>query len=245
MTQMDEQLRLAFGLNVYNLFIIYAFIKVGIGTSSLGRGAFFSRVKMNIGGDILSFNDLENGILRGNTRHPYASKPPFAKDDPRLRLSLSKLDCRVHFGLNCGAKSCPPVKYFHPESLEEELRIVALSFCEKDENVLVNDKKHEVHFSMLLKWFQSDFCESKEKLPETVLPFLKGEKQQMMERMMEKAAKYKKPISIKFQTYDWTANASRFVPYSKRKLSANEYSASALLRFQGHFSCNDASAVIG
>jgi hypothetical protein len=130
MTQMDERLRLAFGLNVYNLFITYAFIKVGIGTSSLGRGALFSLVKMNIVGDILSFNDLKNGILRANTRHPCASKPLSITDDLRTRLSLAKLNCRVHFGLNCGAKSCPPIKYFHQESLEEELRDVALSFCE-------------------------------------------------------------------------------------------------------------------
>jgi hypothetical protein len=211
MTQMDERLRLGFGLNVYNLFITYAFIKVGIGISSLGRGSFFSLVKMNIGGDILSFNDLENGILRANTRHPYAArKPPFATDDPRTRLSLAKLDCRVHFGLNCGAKSCPPIEYFRPISLEEELRVVALSFCEKDEAVLINEEKHEIHFSMLLKWFQSDFCESKNKLPETVL-----RKKATLFRMIEKVSLDRKPISIKFQTYDWTANASHFEPYSK------------------------------
>jgi hypothetical protein len=92
---MDEQTRFAFGLNLYNLMITYAFIKYGIGRTSFARSAFFSKVCFNIGGDFLSFNDLENGILRANARHTYSFSPPFPKDDPRLRLSLAKVDCRL------------------------------------------------------------------------------------------------------------------------------------------------------
>ena len=57
---MDESTKLAFGINVYNLMIKYAFMKVGIGTTSVSRNGFFGGVKMNIGGDIMSFNELEN-----------------------------------------------------------------------------------------------------------------------------------------------------------------------------------------
>ena len=118
MSQMNEQTRLASAMNLYNLMISYAFIKMGIPTTSMARNAFFNKVKFNIGGHILSFNDLENGILRANTRHPYAMNVPFGKDDPRISMALSNLDCRIHFGLNCGAKSCPPVKYYRRKSCE-------------------------------------------------------------------------------------------------------------------------------
>ena len=37
---------------------------------------------------------------------------PFGKDDPRLEHALSKVEPRIHFALNCGAKSCPPIKTF-------------------------------------------------------------------------------------------------------------------------------------
>jgi hypothetical protein len=68
----------------------YTFIKMGIGTTSLSWGAFFGLVKINIGGVILSlFKDLKNAILRANMHHPYASKLPFVKDNPRIGLSLS------------------------------------------------------------------------------------------------------------------------------------------------------------
>jgi hypothetical protein len=45
---------------------------------------------MNVGGVILSlFKDLKNAILRANMHHLYASKLPFAMDNPRIGLFLS------------------------------------------------------------------------------------------------------------------------------------------------------------
>lgn len=226
-SELGESERMTFGLNLYNLFISYAFVKMGISTTTMGRGAFFSRIRMNLGGHLLSFNDLEHGVLRANTKHPYATKKNFSEDDPRRQLALSKLDPRVHFALNCGARSCPPVKFFHPESLEEELRIVAMSFCEKDEAVLIDESKGEITVSMLLKWYGKDFCASKDKLPEALLPYLKGEKKEKLARLIRD--KEHRPISIKFQKYDWSANASNFEPYTTRKMSANMFTPLSLL----------------
>lgn len=232
MAKMDEQTRLAFGLNLYNLMISYAFVKMGVPTSSMGRNAFFSKVKFNVGGLLLSFNDLENGVLRANTRHPYAMSVPFAKDDPRLVYTLSKLDPRIHFGLNCGAKSCPPVKYFRANTIDEELQIVSVSFCEKDETCFVDEDKHELHLSMLLKWFKDDFLTSKdEKLPEAILRYLTGNKHAALARMIERATNEKRPINIKYMPYDWSTNASEFLPFKVGK--SDKFSPQALLRFEG------------
>lgn len=233
MALMDETSRKAFALNVYNLMITYAFIKMGIAASSLTRGAFYSHVKMNIGGSILSFDDLENGVLRANTRHPYASKPPFGPDDPRRSaLPLSNLDPRIHFALNCGAKSCPPVKFFHAESLEEELRIVALSFCETEDAIHLDESKHEMKVTMLLKWFQADFgITHKDQLPQRLLDFLKGSKRQTLQRMLS----VQDCITVKYHPYDWSTNASRCETYAKQHGKANTLSAEAMLHFQGYF----------
>lgn len=226
-------------MNLYNLFILYAFAKVGIGMSGLSRNAFFSRVQMNIGSHLLSFNDLENGVLRANTRHPYASRAPFlSPEDPRWNWSLEKLDCRLHFGLNCGAKSCPPIKFFNPSNLEDELNLVSQAFCETDDAVLVREEAHEVHLSMLFKWFQSDFATSKDQLPHVVVGFLTGPKKEALQRMIDRQTKGdKRQIAIRFQAYDWSANASDYIPYKQSNLKANEYSASAIFRFQGHLDC--------
>ncbi|KAL7552898.1 hypothetical protein ACHAWF_016147 [Thalassiosira exigua] len=151
---MNDKTRLAFVINVYNLMIKYAFVKVGI-ASSKTRTSFFSDVSMNVGGDIFSFDDLEHGILRGNTRHPYQLSKRFGSTDSRKELARKELDPRIHFALNCGARSCPPVKKYTAEEIDEELRLAAMSFCEQESNVDIG--QGNLKLSKLLHWYQSDF----------------------------------------------------------------------------------------
>ena len=42
---------------------------------------------------------------------------PFGEGDPRLSLALEKAEPRIHFALNCGAKSCPPIKTYSADSV--------------------------------------------------------------------------------------------------------------------------------
>jgi hypothetical protein len=105
------------------MMIPHAYVQLGTPDSALQRSAFFGGVSYIIAGQVFSFSDIEHGIIRGNTRFGLALKPPFsAEGDPRLEFVLP-LDNRIHFALNCGAASCPPVKTFSPEALQEELRI--------------------------------------------------------------------------------------------------------------------------
>lgn len=203
MENMDEATRLAFGINCYNLLIPYAFAKVGIGSSNFARASFFGSVSFNIGGHVLSFNDLENGLLRGNRKPPYSLTLPFGKSDPRRVLPLKEPDCRIHFALNCGATSCPPVKNFTVESIGEELRIVAMSFME--ENCSIDGKAKTVTLSSILNWYRVDFAKSIDALPRAVLPFLRGEKKKQLEQLLDS----KKRVSVKFANYDWGVSIAR------------------------------------
>jgi Protein of unknown function, DUF547 len=225
---MEEATRKAYCLNVYNMFIVHAFIKNGIATGSFRRGTFFERILMNLGGELLSFNDLENGILRANSRHPFASKAPF-DHDRQCRISLSRLDCRIHFALNCGAKSCPPIRFFRPETLEEELFLVTRSFCEGDDGVEIRSVQKEVHLSMLLKWFQADFCPSKDMLPLAILPYLTGTKFEALKSLLDQEGS--SGITIRYIPYDWSPNASHYKAFDMGALRANEYSPMAFFHF--------------
>lgn len=40
------------------------------------------------------------------------------------------MDCRIHFALVCGAKSCPPIKVYTPATLHEGLDSATSAFCE-------------------------------------------------------------------------------------------------------------------
>jgi hypothetical protein len=145
------------------LSLILSHIIISNQTSSC-RGSFFSDVSVNLGGYILSFDDLEHGILRGNSKHPYKLAKQFANNDPRRYLSIlsdvdnnKAVDHRIHFALNCGANSCPPIMQYTPEKLNEELHLAAMSFCGEDANVYINDETREIGFSKLLYWYMSDF----------------------------------------------------------------------------------------
>merc|ERR1712183_14895 len=215
----DYKSMLAFSINLYNLMIKYSFMKVGIHNDPLGLMAYFKQILFNVGGLLFGFHDLESGILRGNRNPPYDFSAPIGKDDPRLPLVLSddKVDCRIHFGLNCGAKSCPPVKNFTPEGIEEELRIVAMAFAEDNDNVEIDIKRRILSLSQIINWYRIDFAPTNKELPQKVVHFLRGEKKEQLQSMIEDG----KRIKVKFKPYDWNTNASDFLVFRKANIQAD------------------------
>lgn len=115
-TTLSDSQRLSFFTNLYNALIIHANCEIGSPSNSpAARSEFFSGstgARYNIGGLLFSPDDIEHGILRANYAHPSRkneSASYFNASDPRRELSLSALDPRIHFVLNCGAGSCPPI----------------------------------------------------------------------------------------------------------------------------------------
>lgn len=218
LSKMDASTKTAFVINTYNLMIKYAQIKVGVPNTNFERASFFTQVMMNIGGKMFSFNDLENGILRANSKAPYALRKTFKNKDDRSKLSLAIVDNRIHFALNCGAKSCPPVKKFTSKDLDEELRIVALSFCEQDDNVKVLPKQNEVHLSTIFKWYLPDFAFSVGDLPSILIKFLRGDKKEKLSNMVDG----NQAIKVKFMVYDWSSNVTNVGKFNSSILRPDE-----------------------
>jgi len=168
------------------------------------------------------YAEFEEAIceLQGIDMSAFDPNTPISTKDPRATLVLKKeyLDCRIHYGLNCGAKSCPPVKKFTTAGIKEELRIVAMAFCEGDENIRIDTESRTVHLSQIFNWYMIDFASSKTLLPKAILSFLRGDKKQALERMM---ADENKAFKIKFFPYDWKTNASAFKAYRKSNLRSD------------------------
>ena len=141
------------------------------------------------------------GILRGNKHAPYSFSRPFKSGDPRLPAALPHCEPRIHFALNCGAHSCPPVKTFTSAAVREELRVVAMAFCEQDENVLIDIERKTIHVSKIFGWYSSDFGSNSAELVASVGSWLRGEKKAALERLI--LQKY----SVRRFRYDWTTNA--------------------------------------
>ena len=163
------------------------------------RAAFFSGRSgaiYQIGPYHLSPDDIEHGVLRANLPHPSqitaartnnATIPQgyFPDRDPRSALSLSRssFDARIHFILNCGAMSCPPIKVLTHHNAKEAMTLAASSYLMNevslrwmiDEDsastndqakVATNNKDDDDHhhplagviyLPRLLLWYGSDF----------------------------------------------------------------------------------------
>ncbi|MBR9832163.1 DUF547 domain-containing protein [bacterium] len=120
------------------------------------RGAFFKKKQITIAGEILSFDDIEHGIIRSSTIKLSWGllKNPFVGQYERT-FRTNETDPRIHFALNCGAKSCPLVAVYHEEGFEKKIDAVAINFLKKETNY--NIESNKVKITPLFSWFRGDF----------------------------------------------------------------------------------------
>ncbi|HEV8440677.1 MAG TPA: DUF547 domain-containing protein [Methylomirabilota bacterium] len=146
--------RLAFWINVYNALALHAIVALGVRRSVHEVPLFFSRVSYRIDGFRLSLDDIEHGILRGNRRRLFPPFRAFGRLDPRGALSLDPVDPRIHFALNCGAQSCPPVGVYHARAIDQQLDLAARNFVNQ---AVTLDGAGRVACSQIFRWYRIDF----------------------------------------------------------------------------------------
>jgi hypothetical protein len=125
-----------------------------VGKSVWDAPLFFRRVRYGVAGRVLSLHDIEHGILRGNRPPPFGFAPPFLPWDPRRAWALP-LDPRVHFALNCGAASCPPIRFYEPAKLGEQLDLATRGFLVAETSL--DEGRKLAHVSKILQWYRADF----------------------------------------------------------------------------------------
>jgi hypothetical protein len=148
-----RQERLAFWINVYNALVLHGIVSLGVRRSVARAWNFFGRAAYRIDGLVLSSDDVEHGVLRGNRRRVLPPRRPFGARDSRRGLALSPLDPRVHFAINCGARSCPPVCVYRAEAIDAQLDLATRSFVNSE--VALEDGR--LVCSRLFKWYRRDF----------------------------------------------------------------------------------------
>jgi hypothetical protein len=186
----DSQ-KIAFWLNVYN-----AFIQISLSENPelyKDKGKFFSEERIKIAGETLSFDDIEHGIIRKSRIKlslGYLRKWFVPKWERKLRVK--KIDWRIHFALNCGAKSCPPVAIYTSENLDKEFNFMTTAYLK--EQTSYNPETKTASSVALFSWFRGDFggvCGAKK--------ILKNYK-----------ITSEKPKKLDFNTYDWTILLGNF-----------------------------------
>lgn len=161
----DEQ-RLAFWINCYNAITQRVIAENSTGYKS--RRDFFKTPHETIAGQELSLDDIEHGILRRG-QHPfgggYLRRPSRLRDDFLLQQEPSALDPRIHFALNCGAKSCPAIATYTSERVDTQLDSVTHSYL--DQHVEYDPESNgiltrvfgpgTVTVPRMMLWYRGDF----------------------------------------------------------------------------------------
>jgi uncharacterized protein DUF547 len=184
--------RLAAWINAYNRLVADGIVTLGIRQTVWDVPDFFDRICLRAGALLFSANDIEHGVLRGNRPNPLSGATPFPEGDPRRRSSIVPPEARIHFAINCGARSCPPARLYHPETLDDELEEATRSFVNRD----VALEGGVISASPIFQWFGADFAA----LPGGLSGFLA---RYLADEAVRRALLDGGEASLSWRSYDW------------------------------------------
>jgi Protein of unknown function, DUF547 len=157
-----DRARTAFWLNLYNALIAHRLCLKPVRGSILRQLRLFSTVSYDVGGRPYTLNVIEHGLLRGNRRPPYHPRRLLARSDPRLAAAPWRPDPRIHFALNCGARSCPPIRVYAPADLDAQLELATRAYLRAETEV--DPERCRVELPRLMRLYAADFGSREEKL---------------------------------------------------------------------------------
>lgn len=175
-----------FWLNIYNAFIQKLLSEHPEKYKS--RNSFFTNKQIRVAGLALSPDDIEHGILRRSKAKwsmGYVNKIFPSHFENEFRVSV--LDNRIHFALNCGAKSCPPIAYYAPVNIDKQLELATKNYLHTESDY--DTASSIIYLPKIMSWFRGDFGGKKG-----------------LKKMLKKygiVAK-KEAYKIRFKKYDWT-----------------------------------------
>lgn len=230
LTGLSRDETLALFINVYNALVIHGHVELGKPQGTWARLKFFSNVAYNIGGLTFSLNDIEQGVLRGNKVGPGELRKRFrSTSDPRLRFVMSPMDPRIHFALVCGAKSCPPIKVYAPENVQEALTLAAEAFVEDDHNFRIDEAGRTVTVSRIFSWYKKDFGKDTIDACHWAMQYLPPGKKAAMQRLLNLVGEASSSwgwncispaVSLKYFEYNWGSNTGSSAAFAKAKPTA-------------------------
>jgi len=159
--------KMAYWINVYNAFTVKLIVDNYPAKSILNfdGGKTWDVKRIQIGGKKYSLNQIENEILR----------PQF--NDPR-----------IHFAINCAAKSCPPLHNhaYTADNLEASLEAGAKGFVNDPKYNTLTASKAQV--SKVFEWYKEDF----------------GDLKKFLNKYADNPLKAS--AAVTFQEYNWELN---------------------------------------
>lgn len=132
----DDNEKLRYYLTAYNAWVLYVVTKAYPKKDTLWGKLLFKDKPIKLGGQDSSLDKLEHGIIRKRFADP-----------------------RVHFYLNCAARSCPPLQQgaIPAGKTDEWLTDAARKFINSPKYVTFDPATKKLRISKIFDWFAEDF----------------------------------------------------------------------------------------
>lgn len=180
---LDRKSQLAYWINVYNINTVATILENypvesirDISTDPIIRLNVFKKERVPFGNAKLSLDQVENEKIREGFHDP-----------------------RIHFAINCAAKSCPPLRTeaYSGALIDQQLddqarRFLGTTRFRRDGATLV------IRTSKILEWFEKDF----QKWGGGQLAFIRRYMPPDKQRLIDQTSEYQ----LEYDDYDWSLN---------------------------------------
>ncbi|CAF1256755.1 unnamed protein product [Rotaria magnacalcarata] len=199
-----ENERKTFFINLYNILTIHGIASVNdLPKSVLDLNQFWKTTSYKVGSYFYSIDDIQHGVLRGNKPHSNCTQRHLTFNDPRIKYAMRRCDPRIHFALNCGARSCPQIAIYSSTNLEKALNMATTSFCNAEVDILLENA--EVRLSKLFLWYKNDFGRSETEVLRWIAKYIDEPKQSLLKTLLDRQGS-KDGLRISYKMYDWMVN---------------------------------------
>ncbi len=184
----NDAAKKTFWVNMYNAW--YQILAIRLNKT---RPKIFTEQLISIAGLSLSLDDIEHGILRKyRWKWSMGYLPQFLPQKAIKELAVDSIDYRIHFALNCGAKSCPPIAFYRYHKIDQQLDMATVAFIKGETEI--DEERKVITTSKILLWFKGDFGGSS------------GIRALMTKVFKRNFTGY----SIEFNEYNWDADLANF-----------------------------------
>ena len=145
---------------------------------------------LEVGGQRLSLDAIEHGILRRSRWRfglGYLGNPLPSRFERTHRVE--QVDPRIHFALNCGVASCPPIAAYDAAHIDKQLERATLGYLQAETSV----SPAGIALPAILLWYIGDFGG------------WRGIRRMLQHYGIEGADR-----RLRFKRYDWTPDPGRW-----------------------------------
>lgn len=181
-TELTRYQRLAFWINAYNAVTLKLILDHYPVKSIKKIDNPWKEKRFTVQGTSYSLDEIENEVIRKQWKEP-----------------------RIHFAINCGAVSCPPLRAqaYEGAVLDEQLEEQTVAFLGNPDFNDVDDRGR-LQLSKIFGWYREDFDTASGSLAAYVRPYFDELKQLTPEQL--------KKVKVKTQGYDWDLNEAPAEP---------------------------------